>query len=304
MAADLLELSDLIVAYDPCSGERREVRQAEAVSRLERNGQRRGARLLLSFPAKDGVLNTASCDELILRAHVEMQRLNEEFLQVDRVRALLLPMLAVLRRAGAPAPYRVVDVGCGLGYLVRALAAHGRLGRDVELLGCDMNAALVQAADELAREEHLSCAFRVADAFRLVEPAHLFISTGTLHHFRGDDLRAFFSGQRQAFGFIHYDVQASRLAPLGAWLFHASRMRAPLARYDGTVSAARAHSARTLLEFATVATGLECRSFDSCRHGVGVVFRPMHAVVGIRSDAFGDFVEALGPLAQRLDVAR
>src|SRR5579863_443806 len=132
-----LEISDLIVDYDVETLERRPVRRDDAVDRLAKNGQRWAARYVSALPAPRGVLDADACDAILLRSHAELQRLSEEFLQADRVRALLLPVLDVLRGAKVPPPYRVVDVGCGLGYLVRALAAHGRLGRDVELLGCD-----------------------------------------------------------------------------------------------------------------------------------------------------------------------
>src|SRR5262249_56894629 len=125
-----------------------------------------------------------ACDDILIRAHTELQRLSEEFLQADRARALLVPLLETLRRSGTPPPYRVVDVGCGLGYVVRALAAHGRLGRDVDLIGCDMNRTLIERARALAEEESLACEFRVANAFRLEQPAHVFLSTGGLHRFR------------------------------------------------------------------------------------------------------------------------
>ncbi|MBX7113662.1 MAG: SAM-dependent methyltransferase [Myxococcaceae bacterium] len=44
-------------------------------------------------------------------------------------------------------------MGCGLGYLTRALSVQGRLGRDVQFVGCDMNRALIDKASALAEEE-------------------------------------------------------------------------------------------------------------------------------------------------------
>lgn len=300
---DLLEISDLIVDYDVETLERRPVRRDEVVERLRANGQRRAARYVATLPATDGVLDAEACDGVLLRAHVELQRLNEEFLQAERVRRVLLPLLDAMRAHGVPTPYRVVDVGCGIGYVIRALAAHGRLGRDVELIGCDMNVALVRAAQALAEKEHLSCELRVANAFTLAEPAHVFISTGVVHHFRGDGLRAFFKGQASAWGFVHHDIQPSVLSPVGSWVFHQARMREPLAQHDGVVSAARVHSAQALLEAARAETALECRAFDQARSFLSVAVRPMHAVLGARREVFAEWVTRLGPLASRLGAA-
>jgi len=301
-AGEPLEISDLIVDYDPVTLARRPVLREEAAGRLETNGQRRAARYVRSLPAAGGVLDQRACDAVLVRAHTELQRLNEEFLQADRVRQLLLPLLATLRETGVPGPYRLVDIGCGIGFMVRALTAHGRLGRDVRLIGCDMNAALIAAAREWAAEEHLDCELRVANAFSLDEPAHVFFSTGVLHHFRGDDLVRFFAGQRSALAFIYHDTQPSRLAPLGSWLFHRSRMREPLARHDGVVSAARSHGSGALLR-AAAASGFVCRSFDGASRPWQVLLRPLHAILGARPELYPRLVRALGPLAARLGEA-
>src|SRR5262245_49913434 len=149
---DLLEISDLVVAFDEDTLAPRPVLRDEVVARLAANGQRRAAAYVRGLPASNGVLDHEACCAILVRAHTELQRLNEEFLQADRVRRLLLPMLDGLRAAGIAPPLRVVDIGCGIGYVVRALAAHGRLGRDVELIGCDMNLALIAKARALAEQ--------------------------------------------------------------------------------------------------------------------------------------------------------
>jgi SAM-dependent methyltransferase len=270
------------------------------VARLEDNGQRRAARYVAALPAREGILDQASCEAILVRAHIELQRLSEELLQADRMRLVLVPLLAALRDAGVAPPLRVVDVGCGLGYVVRALAAHGRLGRDVELIGCDMNPALIGAGQRLAEEESLACELRVANAFRLEAPAHVYISTGVLHHFRGAALAAFFAGQRGAHAFLHSDTQPSLLSPLGSWIFHQARMREPLAQHDGVVSAVRTHPARTLLSAARAETGFRCASFDEATSMAGVILRPMHAITGTRPSLWEAFRARLGPLASRL----
>ena len=249
------------------------------------------------------MLSETACDRRLTNAHVELQRLNEEFLQGDRVLGVLRPILATIRSDGVAPPYRVVDVGCGLGFVVRWLAANGGLGDDVQLIGCDLNVTLVAGAARLAQREALACRFVAANAFHISEPAHVYMSSGVLHHFRGPDLTRFFSGQARALAFVHFDIQRTRLAPCGAWLYHASRMREPLARHDGVVSAARAHDAETLLQAARGSLGTErplvVASVDRARTVLANVLRPMHGVLGIRPDLVEAFLGQRGVEARR-----
>ncbi|MBN9687775.1 MULTISPECIES: class I SAM-dependent methyltransferase [unclassified Corallococcus] len=300
MPSDLLEISDLIVDYDVATLQPRPVSRDAVVARLMTNGQRAAARFVQRLPASNDTLDFEACDLALLRSHIELQRLSEEFLQADRLRCVLLPLLQALRESGVKPPLRIVDVGCGLGYAVRSLAAHGRLGRDVEIIGCDMNVTLIENARRLAEEESLSCELRVANAFQLEQPGHIFISTGVLHHFRGDDLHAFFAGQRQGHAFVHYDIQNSVLSPWGSWMFHQARMREPLARHDGVVSARRAHPTRTLLSAARSATEFTCASLDGARNLLGVMLRPMTATLGTRAALWEPLQRHLGPLRPRL----
>lgn len=304
MPSDLLEISDLIVDYDVATLQPRPVSRSAVVARLMANGQRAAARFVQRLPAANDTLDVEACNLALLRSHIELQRLSEEFLQADRIRCVLLPLLQALRDTGVKPPLRIVDVGCGLGYVVRSLAAHGRLGRDVEIIGCDMNVTLIENARRLADEESLSCELRVANAFQLEQPGHIYISTGVLHHFRGDDLNAFFAGQRQGHAFLHYDIQRSVLSPWGSWMFHQARMREPLALHDGVVSARRVHATETLLSAARTTTGFTCASLDGARNFLGAVLRPMTATLGARAELWEPLLRHLGPLRSRLGPTR
>lgn len=57
-------------------------------------------------------------------------------------------------------------MGCGLGFVVRAMAASSALGADVELVGVDLNPVLIAEARRLAELEGLACRFTQGDAFR------------------------------------------------------------------------------------------------------------------------------------------
>jgi ubiquinone/menaquinone biosynthesis C-methylase UbiE len=66
-----------------------------------------------------------------------------------------------LALAGLARPRRVLDVGCGPGYLVRQLAA--RVPEAVELVGIDAAAAMVQTARTMADDSRIRFATAVAE---------------------------------------------------------------------------------------------------------------------------------------------
>jgi SAM-dependent methyltransferase len=73
---------------------------------------------------------------------------------------------AVLALSACAAPQRILDVGCGTGYLLRLLAS--KWPQATELAGIDAAAAMVEVADRLADDERLR--FSVGVAERLPYP--------------------------------------------------------------------------------------------------------------------------------------
>ncbi|MEU2506506.1 class I SAM-dependent methyltransferase [Streptomyces sp. NPDC007863] len=296
------EISDLITVVEPGSGRRLPVRRAEVIERLLESGDERGARIVAALPAdEDGVLDPHAVDRLLIGVHTELQRLSEELRIGERLVHVLGPLLTAIRSVGARSgPYRLVDVGCGLGYLVRWLAATNALGADVELVGVDLDASLVGEADRLARAEGLDCRFVHGNAFAMPEAATVYVSTGVLHHFRGPALAEFFQAQAAspAQAFCHFDIAATGLAPIGAWVFHRARMRHPLGRHDGVVSARRAHSDETLLR-AAAAPGIRPLLYEprGTANPFGTTLRP---VIGVRPHLEAPLRLALGRAARRL----
>ena len=136
----LLEISDLIVDFDPSTLQRIPVPRDPVAQRLRDNGQRRAADIVAAMPTSGAMLDSGFVDQLLIRVHCEMQRLSEEFQHGRRVLELLLPMLTALQEQGVRPPFRGVDIGCGTGYVIRWLAAHHtELPEGVELLGVDFN---------------------------------------------------------------------------------------------------------------------------------------------------------------------
>lgn len=298
--SELLEISDLIVDFDVETLARRPVLRAEVIEQFQRVGDRRAARIVANMPATSGVIDPDYVDRLLVKVHFEMQRLSEEFQHGQRVFELLVPLLGTFAEQGVPPPYRIVDIGCGTGYVIRWLAARGVFEHEVELLGTDFNVALIQEANRLKELEQLRCQFQVINAFTLDEPATIYLSTGVVHHFRGNALEQFMEQHDQpgTQAFVHFDFQPSLMAWPGAWMFHYLRMREPLSRHDGVISARRAHAATTLLK-AVRKTTFTCGMYSSHFWKLPIQ-RAFHTVLGIRQEFVDTFRRLLGRRVGRL----
>lgn len=284
------EISDTIVDFDPVTLSRRPVYKQSVINNFLSQQNTAAAAIVERITADaDGMLDPEAVDRLLVTVHCEMQRLSEELQQGRRVAQLLNSILQAIPQSDSAGTQRVVDVGCGSGYVIRWLAAHKAVSDNVELIGADYHSALINEACRLAELENLRCQFVVANAFNLKQPATVYLSTGILHHFRGPGLVELFKlhqgGETQAF--IHFDFHPSVLAPFGSWLFHIVRMREALARYDGVLSAVRAHRAEELL--AAARSGAP--NFVSAVYGTKLwglpIPRAFHCLVGIRSE-YGD----------------
>lgn len=303
-SADGPEISDLIVSYDGLTLERLPVNQRQVVEEFRKYENNFAMRVVEKLKTTDGgLLDNANIDQLLIKVHCEMQRLAEEFYHGNRVKDLLVPLIATLR-AGNNSPIRIVDIGCGTGYVVRWLAKYGQLGEGVEVAGVDLNKALIDEASRLAAEENIQCKFLQANAFTLSEPTTIFISTGVLHHFRApDDLTMFFRSHQldSVQAFFHFDFQPNVLAPLGSWIFHIMRMREPLCWHDGVLSAARAHSWQTLVECSrNGAAGFACGMYGR-KYWPTPFPRVFHTLFGIRPIWREQFMENLGICARQMD---
>ena len=280
-----VELTDLLWVCEQDTGERRPVDLEAVAARLESSGQRRGARIARSLPSRGGFLDEQAADALMLRVHCELQRLGEELQLPQRMAETLTSLARPLLRSQPDAPLRVVDVGCGLGYVIRWLAAHRTLGPGVELVGVDLNSVLTQHASELANAEGLDCRFVAGDAFApgvaVDDPARtILVSSGLLHHFPAEDLPDFFAAQQKlaVAAFAHWDISPSFWTTGGAWVFHQARMRESVSRHDGVLSARRGHRAPILL--AAAHTGapdydVSCADEPRWRPPLSEVLRPI-----------------------------
>lgn len=300
-----VEISDRIVGFDSHSMERKRITRGDLLREFQFN--RRAMRIIEQIPAdSDGSIQPEAADRLLVTVHCEMQRLSEEFQHGRRMAELLNPLLAAIRTKDLDRPLRVVDIGCGTGFVLRWLAAHHALADDVELIGADYHSALIAEAQRLADAEGLRVTFKVANAFQLNDPADVFISTGIIHHFRGQALVDLFAQHAQpgTRAFLHFDFHQSPLAPYGSWLFHTVRMREALARYDGVLSAVRAYTVEELLAAARSGAPM----FTSAVYGVRLwglpIPRAFNSLVGVRAEYHDAFVANLGQKIRLLGVVK
>lgn len=266
---DPIEILDVLWDSEMPSGDRLPVNKADARARLTDRDQHRAARLIDPLPERaDGTLEEGPVDQIFLSVHLELARLSEFVHVPQRMAAELKPMVKQLREE-AGGTIRVVDVGCGVGFDTRVLAATGALGPDVEYVGLDFNSLLVDAAARLARAEDIPVRFIHGDALdpslAIDDPARtIMISSGVLHHIGRDSLGGFFERHRElgVAGFAHFDPAPGFWAIAGGWMLHRTRMREAVSRHDGAVSMRRAFTAKELLSIAGESIGeayeLEC----------------------------------------------
>lgn len=289
------ELSDLIVDFTPTG--RNPVRIDDVVATLESGGHRRSLHLARSIGTRGDYFDEDDADAILLRSHLELQRLAEEIQHGDRVTRLLRPLVDMI-----DGPITVVDVGCGLGFLVRWFTESNALGDRVRFIGVDFNETLLDGARSLAEVEGLDCSFVAGDAFDLDVGATVFMSTGVIHHFTPAELVPFFARQHAAGAraCFHFDVAPTRITPFGAWIFHRARMREPLARHDGVHSALRAHRDDALV--AAMRSGAPAwipLLFDAVGTRLAVL-NVMRPVIGMDPELIDAYERGLGRLRRRL----
>jgi 2-polyprenyl-3-methyl-5-hydroxy-6-metoxy-1,4-benzoquinol methylase len=301
------EITDLISRYDAHTLKRLPVRKQDVLDIFSRYHNRKALRAVLALPENSGILDDREIDVLLLTVHWEMQRLAEEFYHGHRVWALLRHVVASIRKAGVREKLHLIDVGCGIGYTTRWLAAKIRpADHNIELTGMDLNSTLIAEANRLASAERLPCQFFQGDAFSSEHSNHILLSTGVIHHFRGSALLEFLRQHErpEAQAFLHFDFQPWFLAPLGSLFFHYLRMRTAIARHDGVLSAARAHDADTLTEAArTSAPGFAPGIYGAKIWGTAAP-RVFHTLVGVRHKLVPEFHCQLGRRDVRLEELR
>lgn len=150
--------------------------------------------------------------------------------------------------------YTIVDVGCGNGDMLRALADYAKQKNiQVQLIGIDANAFTIKYAQKLSTDYPM-ISYQCEDVFSEEYSYMKFdivLCTLTLHHFKNeqiDYLVNLFSNQSKngvVINDLHRSKLAYRLFQLICFIFKLNRM----SKEDGLVSILRGFKKSELLEF-------------------------------------------------------
>lgn len=173
-----------------------------------------------------------------LRALDALARVN----RVSRAPGRVWAEVVRLARQGV-APVRVLDVACGGGDVLTAVARRGaRTGIAVECSGCDRS----EVALERARAHGAELGVRLIRSDVLSDPLppdhHVVCSSLFLHHLQRSEAIGLLSGMASAAGrvLLVQDLRRSRLGYLFARVGLGVLTRSDVARHDGPVSVAAA----------------------------------------------------------------
>lgn len=138
---------------------------------------------------------------------------------------------------------RLVDVGCGSGDALRTLADWARSrGRELELIGIDVNPAILDYARKRSRL-YPSIRYQQVDAFadELAElQPDLILASLFCHHFNSEQLTQWLSHAVRAAPVVALsDLQRHPLPHVGFRALAALLRASPMTRHDGAVSIRR-----------------------------------------------------------------
>ena len=153
---------------------------------------------------------------------------------------------------------RILDVACGGGDTVRAIARLGRrAGIDLEVHGCDISDEAVALATAAARVEGLEAHFFQADAIGAPLPGgyHLITTSLFLHHLREPDAEALLRSMAAATldQLLVHDLIRSHLDLLLTWIGTRLLSRSPIVHIDGPLSVGGAFQLDEVAQLATAA---------------------------------------------------
>lgn len=140
--------------------------------------------------------------------------------------------------------WRIVDVGCGDGEMLRHIAgvfAQSQLS--IELKGVDINTASIQLAKELS-VSYENVDFEVMDILQIKTetlPCDILLCNLTIHHFTDDEICIFLKHfyRLATIGVVINDLHRSVIAYQLFRGFSRIFMKSPIARHDGRISIAR-----------------------------------------------------------------
>jgi 2-polyprenyl-3-methyl-5-hydroxy-6-metoxy-1,4-benzoquinol methylase len=151
---------------------------------------------------------------------------------------------------------RILDVGCGNGDMLRAIAAYGRKqGLNLQLTGMDANAYTVDYARKLSagfKNINYICA-DIFDELKQAQEYDVIVCTLTLHHFKDAEILELIKGfgKQASKGIVVNDLHRSKLAYylfiLVCKVFGLNKM----SKEDGLISILRGFKKEDIMRYAS-----------------------------------------------------
>jgi len=149
--------------------------------------------------------------------------------------------------------YTLMDVGCGDGTMLRAIADYCRTHSiNVALIGIDLNEDALEIARKASVNYH-EIRFELQDVLKLTETdldCDILISTLTTHHFTNEQLPTMLTqfARLSKIGFVNNDLHRSPIAVVLFKLFRRVFIKSKIAKIDGLISICSGFKKRELIE--------------------------------------------------------
>lgn len=198
---------------------------------------------------------------------IAKQLLADVFRDINKVNDLLggnrgtLKAVAGIIRDCPKGEYSLMDVGCGDGSVLRAIARYGRVKNiRLKLIGVDLNADALAIATEKSGD-YPEISFAKQDILTLSEEnevCDILLCTLTMHHFSDRQIPLFLKKfvSMAAIGIVINDLQRSRLAYYLFKGFSAIFMGTDIAKHDGQISIQSGFTKNELRGFSGMFPGL------------------------------------------------
>ncbi|MBT8280695.1 MAG: methyltransferase domain-containing protein [Muriicola sp.] len=150
--------------------------------------------------------------------------------------------------------YRIVDMGCGDGSMLREVAEFcSKLGLPVELIGIDLNEKSIQVArNKSSSYQEISYLKGDILALNVSElKCDILLCTLTLHHFQNKEIVKFINkfAELAHIGVIINDLERNKIAYHLFKVFSAVFMKTKIAKNDGLISIKSGFQKKELLSF-------------------------------------------------------
>ena len=187
--------------------------------------------------------------ELLLKTLDQIAAINR---RLGGNKATIQGLYALLGQAPKDVPVSIIDLGCGSGDMLRAIADLGRKqGRIFKLIGIDANEYTINYARRLS-VEYPEISYKKMDVFSDEFSAlsgDIVLATLFLHHFKDPEIEKMLASllNKISMGIVINDLHRCRRA---YWLFRmiSPFISNPMVRNDGAISVLRGFKKNELLE--------------------------------------------------------